>query len=366
MQLLVIITCISIAIYTVIMLFLITGLLRNRGGSSTLQPSVSVIVAARNEEQNIARCLHALVDQQYPQSKTEIIIVNDRSRDNTEKIVRSFQQKHGHIQLVNITTETPSKSPKKRALRQGIARSSGEIILTTDADCIPPPQWIARTVSAFDAATGVLVGLAPLQGHNFLGYLISLDSFANTLISAGGIGWNCGITGTGRNLAYRRKVYNEVGGFAKIAHSLSGDDDLFLQMVSRETGWKLKFNRDPATAVISPAAGNFSAYFRQHTRHVSASKYYTLSSKLLFLLYNLANVALFTLPVTALISREAGMLALAAFLLKLLLDLSALALVIIPLKRIRLLLLFPVWEIWYLLNQIILNPIGLIRKPHWK
>ncbi len=366
MQFIPIIILTSISVYALILLFLIVGFLRNTPGSSSIQSTVSIIVAARNEEQNIGNCLSALIAQSYPEEKTEIIIIDDRSTDRTGKIVESFRQNHQNIRLITIDDDIISPSPKKRALSMGIAQSSGEIIVTTDADCAPPPEWIARIISAFESNTGMLIGPAPLEGHNILTRLISLDSYASAFISAGSIGWNIGITCTGRNQAYRRTAYDEVRGFDKIAHSLSGDDDLLLQTVSRNTNWKLKFLTDPKAAVFSPTVKNFTAYIRQHLRHVSASKYYSFPAQFSFLLYNLANTALFILPISAILTGKLIQMAIGAFLIKLVLDFISLSLVVVRMKKIGLLLLFPFWELWYLLNQLLLNPLGIILKPRWK
>lgn len=258
-------------------------------------------------------------------------------------------------------------SPKKYALSQGISKATGELIFTTDADCTPPPEWISATVPYFNDDVGLVMGLAPYatNGH-VLSKLISLNGLAAAFVSAGAAGWNVGVTCTGRNLAYRKSLFNEVNGFHKINHSLSGDDDLFLQLVKKLTPWRINFCLNPNTAVPSPAAHNLSTFISQTRRHVSASKYYNKLLQAAYLLFNLANIYFFSFLIFSFVNPKYLLPALSFFGLKLILDLVSLVLISKKVKKWYLLFLFPVWEIFYLLNQILIAPLGFIGKAKWK
>ena len=135
-------------------LWLIMGLKKlKKPAGSEQNLTVSVIVAARNEEENIENCVIALAAQDYPQKNYNVYIINDRSEDGTEKIISKFVSKHPNFHLINISSVPPNTSPKKHALQMGIDTSYGAIILTTDADCIPPDGWIS----------GIVVGYAPVK-----------------------------------------------------------------------------------------------------------------------------------------------------------------------------------------------------------
>ena len=114
-------------------------------------PMVSIVIAARNEEKNIKQCLEKCVNQAYPSIKFEIVVVNDRSEDKTAKIIKKFAIDYKNVRLINIEA-LPAEyknSGKKYALKQGIENSKGEIILLTDADCLPKTGWIKGIVQYF-------------------------------------------------------------------------------------------------------------------------------------------------------------------------------------------------------------------------
>ena len=143
------------------------GLFRNRKGRNNALSMVSVIVAARNEEENIEDCLSALALQDYPDDMYEVVVVNDRSSDGTEQIARSFEDRYYNFSLLNVTGEPLYACPKKNALNLGIESSRGEIILLTDADCRPPCSWISDMVGHFEPEVGLVAGVSPLdKGKN--------------------------------------------------------------------------------------------------------------------------------------------------------------------------------------------------------
>lgn len=293
----------SCTFYLLTLSFLLYGMKRSvpaRSGScNTL---VSIIVAARNEEKVIRNLLERLISQSY--SNYEIIIVDDRSEDRTHDIVRSFQDKRGNLRLIRITDLDPMMPPKKRALEAGIRESKGEILLFTDADCMPPKGWVAEFASAFADDVGLVAGYSPydmalLQGskntllQRVAGAFLQFEELKGALWSAGSIGigkaWLC----TGRNLAYRKRVWEEVGGFDSIRKSVSGDDDLFLQHVRRTTQWKIKYLSTPESVVPTIPPVSLRSFAAQRIRHFSAARFFTLPMKAFFPLFHGANVVLY-------------------------------------------------------------------------
>ncbi|MFQ5603662.1 MAG: glycosyltransferase [bacterium] len=354
-------------IYTAIILFLISGLLQIKNKKRSPGATVSVVVAARNEEQNLNRCLQALLSQSYPKNRLQIILVDDRSTDGTAQIAHSFQKVHRNVEVI-CTAEQPGKiSPKKYALMKGIKQANGTLIFTTDADCVPPPDWLSETVPLFQEDVGIVLGPAPFYDHqNAWHKLLALDNLAATVVSAGAAGWNVGVTCSGRNLAYRKQVFELINGFQKFQHSLSGDDDLFLQEVNKQTSWRIAYSLNPDTMVPSAAAPSFSAFVKQRRRHVSASRYYSRRHQVGYLLFNLANLYLFGFAMSAVISRT-HLFAAAAFLgLKWGLDFLALFFLTHKLKQRHLLWWLPLWELFYLVNQVFISPLAFVGKIRWK
>ncbi|MFQ5706685.1 MAG: glycosyltransferase [bacterium] len=354
-------------IYATILVFLLWGLLRIRNKPQKHRPTISIVVAAKNEENHLPACLRALARQSYPVELTQVVVVNDRSTDATAAILKGHSTRLAHLKTVDITNTPNGISPKKHALQTGIANATGELIFTTDADCTPPPQWISETLPLFDQNVGMVVGLAPLlPGHSLLSRLLSLDSLATAFVSAGAIGWNCATTCAGRNLAYRKEAFEEVGGFQSINHSLSGDDDLFLQLLKKRTSWNAVVSLNVRTVVPSPAPESLVAFFAQKRRHVSAGKYYSRPLQLVYLLYHLANGTLWAFLFASFLRSHFIFLASLLFGAKLFLDFLALYLTAQKLNLQRLLVYFPAWEAFFILTQLFVAPLAFVGKVKWK
>ncbi len=264
--------------YTVIILALRTGLSHLKAGANQHQYFVSVVVAARNEEYNIRRCLQALMNQRYASDKYEIIIVDDRSTDNTARIVREMSAHDSRIKLIQIKKFDAGISPKKNAIEKGIGQAKGEIILTTDADCEPGPAWINTIVNYFTPDVGLVAGFSPLvdsKRHTFLSKFVTLDSLSLAAVAAGSFGLGKPLTCNGRNLAYRKQSFKDVGGFEDIKHFISGDDDLFLHLITDKTNWEVRYAMDRRAVVPSHFTFDLNQFANQRTRHASKGRHYS-------------------------------------------------------------------------------------------
>ncbi|MBN1465019.1 glycosyltransferase [candidate division KSB1 bacterium] len=256
------------------------------------RPFISVVIAARNEEENIGACLRHLAQQKYPRTRYEVIVIDDHSEDNTHSIVESFGK--DNVMLLSLH-DTDGVSPKKAALHQGIKASRGEIILTTDADCCASPLWIETMVSYFGAKTGVVASwLTVEENKSLLSKLERLDSLSLSLVGAAGFGLKRPFMANGANFAYRRKVYDELNGFAGVDAYASGDDDLLLQKVHASQNWECAFAPDARCAVVTKANRDLRGFFAQRFRWASKGRIYP---KILFLLESFIYFYYLSLPV---------------------------------------------------------------------
>ena len=298
-------------VYFVSTLLLFRGLYRLKPGGNKDEPSVSVIIPARDEAQNIEVCLVSLLKQDYPHQRYEIIVVDDESRDGTYEIAKSALEKREGCgyKLVRLTSgnqeatvETNSSaaaeircggarlSGKKRALTCGIAASKGEILLFTDADCRVPAKWIRDVVSHLEPEVGLLLGFTFREhGDSLWEKLYSLESLATATISAGSIGWGYPITGSASNLACRRSLFNQLSGFKDVSSKASGDDTLFLQKAYRVGRAKAKYMTSPdsfvTTQVPKSPAEVLTQRLRRFTTTLDFSPALLLLSALVFLFY---------------------------------------------------------------------------------
>ncbi len=243
-----------------------------RSPKNYYKPKISVIIAARNEEKHISRCLDHISKQDYPEY--EVIVINDRSTDKTEEIVHNFPGLK-NLKLITVTQLPENIAPKKNALSEGIKAATGEILLLTDADCKADNDWISSTVKCFNPEVGMVVGYSPIDPVNpnsVFENFVAIDSLGLASASAGSAFWGSPITATGRNLAYRKSVFEQVGGFSKIAHFVSGDDDLFLKLV-KNTGWKIAYNLKGLISTIPPE--RFENFINQKIRQASKGRHYS-------------------------------------------------------------------------------------------
>ena len=299
------------AVFTICYLIIILSLLRRlysfSPGANTDEFFVSVVVAARNEEKFISNCIEALLNQNYPNNRFEIIIVDDRSNDKTAQIVQKYSQRNHNISLIQVKEIPSNISPKKNALETGIIAAQGEIILTTDADCVPSKEWVKTMVSYLETDVGLVAGFSPTESFGkptLFSKLFTLDSISLAALSASSFKTEKPLTVSGRNLAYRKKVFEEVNGFQNIKHHISGDDDLFLHEVVKKTKWKLRYALNPKAIVKTRIPDNLKQFANQRIRHASKGKIYSTWLKLFLVgiyIFNLLLILL--LPISFIIPK---------------------------------------------------------------
>jgi cellulose synthase/poly-beta-1,6-N-acetylglucosamine synthase-like glycosyltransferase len=279
-------------VYALVLSGFVAGLRRLRKpavtSASAVLPGVSVLVPARNEAPVLERTLRSLLQQDYP-GWWEVIVVDDRSTDGTAGIVRQFADADPRVRSVTVTVPFPS-SPKKNALAMGVRCAKGEIIVTTDADCEYERGWLRTLVSHMTGNIGVVAGLTvfDLPNREIPSWqkMQWLDFFAQQLLAAGAAGAGVPSSCNGSNLAYRRKVYDEIAGFGESGALVSGDDVLFAQRVSKLTEWKVVFATEPESVVRSLPVLTLKDMFSQRIRWASKGHAYRRSmSVFLFGLY---------------------------------------------------------------------------------
>jgi cellulose synthase/poly-beta-1,6-N-acetylglucosamine synthase-like glycosyltransferase len=266
---------------------------------------------------------------------------------------------------------------KKHALAQGIAGSKGELLMFTDADCLPPSSWISALVRGFEKNVGLVAGYSPYSPTqqstspkpspvaSLLNKFIQYEEFKGATWSAGSIGLNRGWLCTGRSLAYRRSVYNEVGGFEDIKQSVSGDDDLFLQIVRRKTAWQIQYVTSPKSYVPTSPSVSFREFVEQRTRHFSAGKHFSFPMKLFFVLFHSANLIVL-LSLFAAILFGPSIVSLWPYIIKCIAD-SILFFTVAPvLNETKFSPLFLLMEVLVIAYISLIGPLGFIKKFEWK
>ena len=296
-------------IYFSILLFITSGLFKIAAPNKNNRQYVSVIVAVRNEEKNIEYLLTALLEQTHPHDRFQVILVDDGSTDKTREIILAFQQANPNfsMELVQVTDRKKVKSPKKNALTKGIALAKHEILLLTDADCVPPPGWVAGISDFFTEKTDFVIGFSPYEipsPRSIVHYFQAIDSLSLAALAAGSTGWNSPATCNGRNLAYRKSLFLQVDGFSSIDQFESGDDDLFLNVIKQNTDAKISYALAPGLIVPTKMLDSFEHFFYQRIRHASKGLHYGWKKTSIFSLLYLYNVGLFVGALIALFQNQ--------------------------------------------------------------
>lgn len=269
------------AFYSLCMIYFFIGIWREERRNETENrdelPRVSVIVAARNERLRIEPLLKSLAMQDYPLDRFEVFIVDDRSSDGTFEFVENYIKTH-HLQQFRCLQHYPDTSPtyKKHALMHGIASSSGEIILTTDADCFVPGIWIRSMVQRYDAKTGLVAGLVSYEAEegSVFERVQALEFAGLVFTGVGAIGNGTPLICNASNLSYRRAAFEAVNGFSGHEHIPSGDDDLLMQNIHERSHWKVRYNLHPTNIVKTHPVKTVADFLNQRARWASKSRDY--------------------------------------------------------------------------------------------
>ena len=282
------ISLIIILIYALMLLWFTDALWKNNiiiNSINEEKPFVSIIISARNEEKNILTLLQQLQKQNYPNNKYEIIIANDRSTDNTLKILNQSKENINNLNIINIKKTPIDWAPKKWALNQAIKQSKGSILIFTDADCKPLKNWINKIIKIFvqNENIGFVSAPSPLtNSKTLIDDMFEVDSLSQDAINAAGFYSGIPLSCSGRNIALRKEVFLEINGYDEINSFISGDDDLLMHKISN-TDWELYFISDPECIVVSPPPKNLKQFINQRIRFASKSlNYYNLDTNKYF------------------------------------------------------------------------------------
>jgi len=253
-------------------------------------PVVSILLAARNEEQNILICLDSLAALNYPDERLEILIGDDNSSDNTFDLAREYSKRHNNMRLFSVHDTMGKARGKANVLAHLAKEAKGEIFLITDADVAVPKNWALAMVSSFTPETGIVSGTTTCERGSFFQNMQSIDwlHFMGYIKAFANAGRSC--TAVGNNMAVRAKAYFETGGFEQLKFSITEDYRLFQAVTSN--GWKWKTNLDADTLGIAKAIPKMSELLHQRKRWLIGARDLTPFWKTMLILYVLFTPAL--------------------------------------------------------------------------
>jgi glycosyltransferase involved in cell wall biosynthesis len=264
-------------------------------------PKVSVVICAKNEEENLRQNLKVVLIQNYPDF--EVIVVNDQSTDKTAEVVQHFCDRNENVRLINIKSDITKPLPgKKFPLKVGVQAASNEIIVATDADCKPANTlWLKHLVAEFLKETDFVLGYAPFYAEGtFLNKLIRYDNVQTAMqylsYAVAGIPY----MGVGRNMAFKKSQYLEWNEKEKTKKILSGDDDLFINAKATKASTEIAINK--YSFIYSAPKNTYSDWLNQKARHTETGFHYKFSHQFLLSLFALTNLLFYAWPLMCMIN----------------------------------------------------------------
>ena len=355
--------CTLIQLFYYLFIFRRLAAYREKPGTQENQP-VSVIVVAKNELKNLQENLPFLLQQNHPEY--EVIVVNNGSWDQSKEYLEDLCASEPRLRLVQIDENEKYPKGKKFGLTLGIKAARYDLLLLTDADCVPNGDgWISSMQRSYRDRTEIVLGYSPyLKKKQLVNLFIRFETFYTGLqyLSFALAGFP--YMGTGRNLSYRKDTFFRVKGFASHNHIMSGDDDLFVNEVARRHN--VRINIAPESLVYSFPKENFSAWFRQKKRHLSTGRFYRTSHIIRLSILNISHILFYVLGIAALVLKADPVWIAAAFGVRLLVQLVIYYFTMKKLRELPLIWLSPLLDLLYAAYYLFMGTRALfVKHKNW-
>lgn len=333
--------------------------------------SISVIIPARNESAHIGACVAALLNQHYPQHLYEIIVVDDHSDDDTAAVVTAIADKR--VKCLKLADYLPEGSAinayKKAAIAAGVAASTGELIVTTDADCVAPDMWLLHVAAMYEQEQPVMI-VAPVAykaNNSLVEVFQQIDFMSMQGITAAAHRLRLGNMSNGANLSFRRSTFAQVGGYEGIQHLASGDDYLLMMKINNLSSKGISYLKSVHATVSTLPQPDWKGFLQQRIRWASKSgKYNDARLTGILMLVYLFNVLLLLLAVGAVFSKVLFTLVVMIYVVKVIIEMYFL----VPVARFfgssRVLWFFPFLQPLHILYIVIAGFLGFMGDYEWK
>ncbi|SNR78573.1 glycosyltransferase [Flavobacterium sp. ov086] len=327
---------------------------------------ISVIVCAKNEEENVKKFIPLLAEQDYPDF--EIVLIDDASSDETLEVFEEFEKQYANIRLVKVQNNEAFWGNKKYALTLGIKASKKDYLLFTDADCYPTSKnWITAMTSQFTMNKTIVLGYGGYEKVE-RSLLNKVIRFETVLTAVQYFSWaKIGLPymGVGRNLAYKREEFFNVNGFIDHIQVRSGDDDLFINQAANKANTAISYT--PESFTYSKPKETYKEWFTQKRRHTSTAEYYKFFDKMQLGLFFSTQLLFFLLVILLLSFQFQWIAVLAILATRYTIVWTVIGFSAGKLKENDLKVWFPIVEIVLIFTQINIFITNIFSKPvHWK
>lgn len=244
-------------------------------------PSVSVVIASKNESENLAKYLPAILEQDYPDF--EVIVVNMGSTDETDVLLKALNQKYTNLYHTYVPAEAENINEKKLALTLGIKAAKKDVVLFTEAYCVPvSDKWIQEFANEFSKGNDIVLGFCKLEIDKKMAMrkFILYDNMIHGIkyLSLAILGKP--FMGIGRNLAYRKEIFFEEKGFSSILNIEGGEDDLFINRIAKKRNVGVAIS--PESMTRSDVVNSFSTWRALKSKYHYTKQFYRGASSFIF------------------------------------------------------------------------------------
>lgn len=327
---------------------------------------ISVIVCAKNEEENVKQFIPILAEQHYPDF--EIVLIDDASSDETLEVFEAFEKQYSNVKLVKVENNEAFWGNKKFALTLGIKAAKNEYLLFTDADCYPTsPDWIKEMSSNFTQEKTIVLGYGAYEKikGSFLNKIIRFETLMTAVQYFGWAKSGKPYMGIGRNMAYKREEFFKTNGFIDHMKIRSGDDDLFINQASNAKNTTICFTKESFT--YSKPKTTFNEWFTQKRRHVATAKHYKSFDRIQLALFYLTQLLFILLPIVLLAFQFQWIIVLSLIGFRYLFAWISLGFTAGKLKEKDVMYWYPIIEIVLIFTQLNVFITNTFSKPvHWK
>lgn len=322
---------------------------------------VSVIVCARDEYYNLKENLPILLSQDY--SVYEVVVVDHGSEDETKYLLRDLSDEYPHLKIVSLPQDLNFFTGKKFPLSIGIKSAKYDVLLFTDADCIPRSnQWVRRMAANFTEGTEIVLGYGAYQKRNsLLNLLIRFDTVRIAMNYLGFARTGMPYMGVGRNMAYRKSLFYRQNGFISHYRIQSGDDDLFINKAATAKNTRIAIQSDAHTVSVPKSSMNL--WIRQKRRHLMTGGYYKLSHKLALGLFAFTQAAFWACTILLLVFWYQPYIVLGIAGIRIFTQLLITGKVMRKLSEKGFLLLVPLFELFLMIVSPMLALANVFNKP---
>jgi cellulose synthase/poly-beta-1,6-N-acetylglucosamine synthase-like glycosyltransferase len=279
----------------------------NGSGKNENNPvNISIIIAARNETENIDRLIDSMKSLSYPVELFEVIIVDDNSSDETFNKLKTKTESIKNFSVLEL--RSIGKTGKREALNFGFSKSNYPYILITDADCTPQKKWLECFSKKFQWDYDLLFGIAPFyQRNNFVNKIACFENLRGSILSFSMAFLGLPYTAAARNFGFSKKAFESLGRYSRTTDTISGDDDLLLREAVKNK-MKIGFVNETDSFVYSETKKTFKEYFRQRARHTQTSFHYLKRHQVILGFWHSLNLAFLFSPLLILLNPLFGIL----------------------------------------------------------